>query len=460
MRAMKNIFPAPGGPPRLALFLLLLIVALSVPPAGVTVADEAHPYHLYLPAMKDSRMEELRALWVTRFDWTRWGQPASPDAIDQIVEDAAAAGFNAIFFQVRASADAYYRPGPEPWAARVSGVRLGEPPDTDWDPLAHFIAGAHERGLQLHAYINVYPVWDNCDTAPPADTTPTHFYYALRDEHGFTRVSDDGGEKLNGLQWNEDINVHCSGYRRATPASIFVDDHLMAVATHLVTNYDLDGLHLDHIRYGGRDTSCDPVSEARWGAPCFNGAYADWQRRQVNGTVARFYDEIVPLRAELMLSAAVWPVYRDIWDWGVNGGYDTYYQDSKGWLAAGTVHAISPMIYPAWYDGCMEKREWWSRKRWETLVADFQGDSLGRMVLPGIGGDTCSFAEIAARIQMARDLGTAGHALFSYGALARRDYFDDLAQGPYARPAVPPPLPTAPAPALGAEDDLSGGAGK
>jgi hypothetical protein len=51
------------------------------------------------------------------------------------------------------------------------------------------------------------------------------------------------------------------------------------------------------------------------------------------------------------------------------------------------------------------------------------------------------FSEIANRIQAARTMGTAGHAIFAYGYLLERGYFDDLAAGPYAEPAVPPPIP-------------------
>ncbi|MDX1665199.1 MAG: family 10 glycosylhydrolase [Candidatus Promineifilaceae bacterium] len=448
---MKKSLPALRAPLRLTLLLLLIVLGLSLPAVESVVAEEEGSHRLYLPAVKRGKIVELRALWVTRFDWTSWSRPADPAVIDTIVEDAEAAGFNAIFFQVRGTGDAFYRPGPEPWAARVSGEALGVPPPDDWDPLAYFISRAHERGLQLHSYINVYPVWDNCDSAPPEDASPTHLYYKLRDAHGVTRVVDEPDERLNGLQWNTNGDVHCSDYQRATPASIFVDNHLMEVATYLVSNYDLDGLHLDHIRYGGGGTSCDPVSMVRWGGPCFSGAYADWQRQQVSGTVARFYEEVVPLGSDLMLSAAVWPIYRDIWGWGVSGGYDRYYQDSKGWMEAGTIHAIMPMIYPAFYEECMEKREWWSRERWQTLVADFQMDSYGRLVVPGIGSDTCSFEEIEARIQMARELGTGGHALFSYSALARRDYFDDLAAGPYALVAEPPSLPPDAAPELSSD---------
>ncbi len=70
---------------------------------------------------------EFRGMWVTRFDWTSGTQPADPAKINEIVSDAAFAHINVIFFQVRANADAYYTPGLEPWAKRVSGT-FGQPP--------------------------------------------------------------------------------------------------------------------------------------------------------------------------------------------------------------------------------------------------------------------------------------------------------------------------------------------
>jgi uncharacterized lipoprotein YddW (UPF0748 family) len=227
---------------------------------------------------------------------------------------------------------------------------------------------------------------------------------------------------------------------------VFLDNHLLSVATDLVTHYDVDGLHLDHIRYENGSTSCDPVSEGRYGTSCFgyNGqeSYADWQRRQVNGTVEKLYDEIVPLKPNLWLSAAVWPIYKNYpsWNWpSVLEGYVDFYQDSKAWLSGSYVDSISPMIYPATFN-CPDN-SFWTQTRWNTLVSDFNAGRNGRYIIPGIGAGYCSFGEIEARINMARSIGTAGHALFSYSGLLARGFFDDLANGPYATPAVVPPIP-------------------
>ncbi len=376
-------------------------------------------------------MTEIRGLWVTRFDWTRYGQAAAPAKIDEIVQNAAMAGFNAIFFQVRGTADAFYQSNIEPWAQRVSGVALGQPPDPLWDPLAYFVQQAHAAGIQVHAYMNVYPVWSDCNNPPDPNATPTHFYYLLKNEHGVT------GGKLKGLQWHSNSAVLCDVYQRATPASVFGDNHYLAVAADLVTRYDIDGIHLDNIRYGASDASYDPVSQANYDSAY---TYPEWQRRQVNGTVAKFYNQIVPLKKGLWLSAAVWPIYVDYWGWGGLEGYHDYYQDSKAWIGGQNpyIDSISPMIYPGTYN-CPDN-SFWTQARWQTLVQNFQGDSNGRYIIPGIGAGYCTFDEIEARINMARQIGTAGHALFSYSSLLAHSYFDDLANGPYATPATVPDI--------------------
>ena len=417
------------------LFAVVLVIGLGL--ATVAAAIQGNDLYTFLPVVQSTEptptsppppLTEFRGVWVTRFDWTQFGQPANPAKIDEIVQNVALAGFNVIFFQVRGTADAYYTPGPEPWAARMSGGTLGQTPDPMWDPLAYLIAAAHSHNIQVHAYLNIYPVWDNCATVPPM-VSPTPLYHQLNQQYGTN----------NGFQWNTSYEVFCSAYILASPASTFTDDHLITVATYLADNYEIDGLHLDNVRYGGQSTSCDPVSEARFGAPCFSAGYANWQRTQVNGTVARFYNDVILNHPDLWLSAAVWPVHIDEWGWGSTQGYHEYYQDSKAWLADGTIDSISPMIYPGTYN-CPDN-SFWTLSRWTTLAEDFQADSSGRYVIPGIGTGYCTFAEIEARIAAARNAGTIGHALFSYGALRTNDYFDDLAAGPYIQPALVPDIP-------------------
>ncbi|PIE81488.1 MAG: hypothetical protein CSA11_03885 [Chloroflexi bacterium] len=392
--------------------------------------------------------EEFRGLWVTRFDWTEW-DGAHPSKIDEIVQDASSAGFNVLMFQIRGEADAYYSSNIEPWARRVSGNALGQPPGSEWDglgdPLSYMITQAHAAGLQVHAYVTVYPV-AACNAIPSASVWPTPLYHRLIAEHGMT------GSKVNGLQWLTTGEVFCSGdhYLWATPASLYHDWHVVSVVKDVANRYDIDGLHLDRIRYSDGSTSCDPVSLSITGR-CFGTppvgytSYQDWQRAQVNGTVNLIYHEVLAAHPDLWISAAVWPVHTKKAEWGwpesYKEGYYDYYQDSKAWIAGGYIDSISPMIYPASTSVCPDGNVYWSQSRWQTLVADFMAERNGRYIIPGIGGHYCSFSEIASRIQMARDMNTAGHAIFSYRLLSDKGYFDDLAAGPYAETAVVPGIP-------------------
>ncbi|MEM7798181.1 MAG: family 10 glycosylhydrolase [Chloroflexota bacterium] len=382
------------------------------------------------PTPEGGVLTEFRGVWVSRFDWTSSFSGANEAKIEEIVDNAAFAGFNVIFFQVRGEADAFYTPGLEPWSDRMTGGNLGD--DPGWDPLAKLIELAHAEGIQVHAYLNIYPIILGCE-APADGTTPRHLYYGVIDAHGVSNGNPSG------LQWTSTGTVHCAGgeYQRVSPASVYFDNHLLSVATDIVQRYDVDGIHLDHIRYA-RGGSFDPVSQSAYAVDETGLNYDDWQRRQVNGTVFKFYEQIVPLKEDLWLSAAVWPMYIDYWGWGGGEGYYDYYQDSKFWLEDGFIDSISPMIYPAQFN-CPDN-SFWSQSRWETLVRDFDGDNAGRYVIPGIGTGYCSFDEIEARINKAREIGTAGHALFSYRSLLTNSYFDDLRNGPYAQPAVVPEI--------------------
>jgi uncharacterized lipoprotein YddW (UPF0748 family) len=134
--------------------------------------------------------------------------------------------------------------------------------------------------------------------------------------------------------------------------------------------------------------------------------------------------------SDVILSAAVWPVYSE--------GRNYYYQDSQGWAAAGIIDALMPMIYPSSY-ACPDTHVW-TRDVWSTLASDFQDHSNGRHIVAGIGGGYCSFDEIAWRIERGRQIGTAGHALYSYSLLNNNDYWDEFTApgGPHEEPALAP----------------------
>lgn len=384
-------------------------------------------YTVYLPLTQRNYpiAEEFRGLWITRFDWTRFGYTVTTSDLDTIVDKAASAHFNALLFQVRGTADAYYSSTLEPWAARLTGSTtktLGS--DPGFDPLAYVITRAHQSGLQVHAYINIFPTWLCGVGAPPENTTPQHLFWTL--SHSATtwsawRMFSDPETPMN--------IATCSDYLWATPALSLTRNHITAVAADIVQRYDVDGIHLDLIRYPGSNYSFDPYtmqaySDALHISPTLT--ITEWrpnfQRAQIDAIVQQIYSATTALNPDLLVSAAVWPNY--------TSGYNSYYQDSKGWLANGIIDANMPMLYSS--DILNDLPAWTSRAQ------GFINDAYGRYVFPGISTDYTDVNQIIDRIEAARSLGAKGVALFSYGTMNDRGYWDDLANGPFALTATVP----------------------
>lgn len=369
------------------------------------------------PAGASSLPVEIRALWVTRWDFR------TADDIRWLADKAAAANFNALYFQARGNADAYYASALEPWAARLSDGVLGQ--DPGWDPLAVAVGEAHSRGLELHAWINVYPAW--LGVTPPAPAEPEAMVSRFNRLYGEQWVVWDRHQKP--MQLNDQ-------YLWANPGHWAVVDHITAVGYDIVARYLVDGLHLDNVRYPSWEYSRDPitldrVAQAQALEPGLDRK--EWQRRQVNKLVGRLHSAIQRVKPGLLLSAAVWPVYLETWEWWSAGdGYDGFCQDSVGWVDKQIADLICPMLYL----GSITTDD----DKYQALVEDFVARAGGDHVAAGITAAYDDFAVIARRIDLARAAGAAGQAIFSYGHVNQRGYWDDFVNGPYATPArtLPP----------------------
>ena len=192
----------------------------------------------------------------------------------------------------------------------------------------------------------------------------------------------------------------------------------------MADRYDVDGIHLDYIRYPHKQTSQDAVSLSRYDA---SRSWADWQRDQVLATVAG-----VSAMVEVPVSAAVWGVNENRWGWeGVSQGKHDFYQDSHAFLERGVVDAIAPMVY--W--PVREPRG--SRLDFRTLIADHVAHSHGRHVYAGISAEL-PYAQILECIQASRKAGAQGVVLFDYSQL--QPYLLDLKRDAFGEEAVVPSM--------------------
>ena len=372
---------------------------------------------------------EARALWVSRYEYD------SSARVAEIMTKAADAGFNLVYFQVRGMADALYRSSIEPCGVALCG-RLGGTPR--WDPLEVAVREAHARGLQLHAWINALTGWAAARPEVCAllrESEPGNPRHILRERPELAVRSRAGRPTPcpTGDGWIE--------YVYLSPANPEVRRRLARVAADIARRYPVDGLHLDHIRYPGRDFSYDAVSLAAWERarstrPAYD--FDQFRRDQVTAAVAGVRDSIDAARPGVALSAAVWGIYDDPWGWGSSRGVSWFFQDPREWARRGLLDAVVPMTY------YRVNRTYCGFADWACL-ADDHLEALqrrgGTPVYLGISADYGA-KEVLREIEMAREKGAAGVAIFSVRQLERQGLWRVLREGPFRTPArLPPPGP-------------------
>jgi uncharacterized lipoprotein YddW (UPF0748 family) len=345
--------------------------------------------------------EEMRGVWVSRWTWS------DREDIEAIMADIASGGFNAVFFQVRGTFDAYYNSAHEPWASRLSGT-LGE--DPGWDPLQVALDAAHAQGLELHAWLNTFPLWSG--TTLPPESSPAHALLA----HPDWLVADEGGEAMA-------LN---SSYVFASPGHAEVRARVAAVTADIAEHYEVDGIHLDYIRYPDPGMSHDAASEAAYADDDLGLSWEDWQREQVKETVRGVYSAV-----DVPVTAAVWGIHTNIWGWSaVSQGNIDYYQDSHAFLEEGLLDATLPMIYWPVTETVGDRLDY------RTLVADHVAHRGERHVYAGLGTEDLSYEQLIDCIIAAREEGAQGVVLFDYSTFSahmpdfRTDVFGEAAKVP------------------------------
>jgi uncharacterized lipoprotein YddW (UPF0748 family) len=363
---------------------------------------------LAVPASAATPAQEIRALWVTR------GEYASAADVQRIVADAASLNFNVILFQVRGNGTVYYKSKLEPWAFELTSrdpQTTGK--DPGWDPLAVAIAAAKKHGVELHAWVNVFPAWRS-QQYPPKESRQlwwSHPEWFMHDAAGDKMVPRDHrvNEKLK--DW----------YAFISPGVPEVQKYLADVCGEIVTNYDVDGLHYDYIRYPREidevrkpfraraqklgNWSYDPVSMKRFAAETGvakpdddESKWFQWRADQVTSTVETIADRVRPIRgAKLIISAAVGA---DPIDSKLGKG-----QDYFTWMDRGTVDGVFLMGYTDDLEKFTTQRKVVVEKRPKK---GFVAAGVGLRAEPDI---------VLEEIAITRKLGLDGFAGFSYGPL-------------------------------------------
>jgi uncharacterized lipoprotein YddW (UPF0748 family) len=360
---------------------------------------------------------EVRALWVTRSSLT------NPASIGAMVESAHASGFNTLLVQVRGRGDAYYASRHEPRPPALAAQ------PASFDPLATTIALARQRGLAVHAWVNVNLV--SSGTELPA--SPAHVVYRHADwlmvpralAFDLARTDPRSPEYLGRLaRWTRARSNDVEGLY-ASPIHAAAADHVSAVVEDLVTSYAIDGLHLDYLRYPSAefdysraallafrrhiDADMTPAERAQYGerdiaqlvgaTDRFPARWVEFRRSRLNALLMRVRTVAKRARPELALSAAVFP------DPGEAARIKM--QDWRAWLDHRLLDVVCPMAYTA--DAALFARQ----------IADVRQLAGPHAVWVGIGAYRLSSDQTVDKIRIARRLGADGVILFSYDSLAR-----------------------------------------
>ena len=401
-------------------FIIMLVLGVSLFNKLVNYKKyEIAPYKIPVKKKLEEKKQrcdahDLRAIWMSRFDYTRHLKTRDPEKIKKYISSTfkkmARANFNAVFFQVRGNADAYYQSKYEPWGELLTG-ELGR--DPGWDPLQYAIDEAQKYGLDLHAWVNVFPAWRG--SSKPQPTDPLHPFLHNPD----WLVHDSSGQPMK-------LNSH---YVSFSPGNPEVQAYLLQVLEDIVENYNVDGIHFDYIRYPeGGEYSKDPISLKRFKSEKGNPlklSWNDWQREQVTAFVSKAYNLLTARDSGLIVSAAVIGSYKQR-KWN---GYKRVYQDAKRWLELEKIDMIIPMLYVG-------------RKQNGSGFRAFASEWIGRRepnrkIIAGLGVFKISWQEVLREIDDYRNFGFDGCCFFSASSMSNRK-FNSLKHSKFKNPAKPP----------------------
>jgi len=367
---------------RLALPLLLL-TAVVTPSAGMT---------------------EFRGLYVDAF------HPGikTHEEVTQMVNAAKAANFNALFVQVRKRGDAYYNSKIEPKALDIA---------PDYDPLADVIQQAHAAGLEVHAWLTVYEVsldskWFKCPSNSVSLTHP-EWLMCLR----------DGNVKLaNNKIWVD-------------PGIPAVQDHFVATVLDLLENYDIDGVHLDNVRYPDIKSGYNASSVQRFGSekgltgiPADSDvAWCEWRCKQVTDLIRKLKSSLSATKPHLKLSASVCSESPKI-------AREVFLQEWDVWTKEELVDFVVPMLFI-------------TADRMPRYAAQALAAASTRAVYVGVGAYRLPADLTEKHILDVRAAGAQGIVVYSYHYL-RSDVssaacakLSDLRSSVFAEAATIPALP-------------------
>ena len=368
----------------------------------------------YTPA---SPKRETRAVWLTTYaslDWPK-AKATGPDGAEaqkaelrRILDRLQEARLNTVLLQTRVRGSVIYPSAIEPWDACLTGTAGRSP---GYDPLAFAIEECHKRGMELHAWLVAIPCFKTATAKRMGAKSVLKTHPELCVRHGDSWYLDPG--------------------QPGTAA------YLASICREITEGYDVDGIHLDYIRYPEKATSFnDRASYRKYGKKM---PKADWRRDNVTRCVREIYRAVKAVKPWVKVSSSPIGKFNDLarypsYNWNA---YSAVYQDAQGWLREGIQDMLFPMMY-------------FRDNHFYPFAIDWKENDCGRPVVPGLGIYFLSpqekdwpLRDITRELFFIRSLGLGGQAYFRYAHLDgnHKGLFDFLKEDFYPNPALPAKCP-------------------
>ena len=317
------------------------------------------------------------------------------------------ANFNTVLFQTRLRGDVIYPSIYETFAESLAG-KTGRNPG--YDPLKFAIEECHKRGMEIHAWMVCIP------------------------------AGNDRQVKLLGKQSVvKKKPTMCIHFKRAwylDPGNPETAKYLAAIAKEITMNYDIDGIHLDYIRYPeNAENFPDGKTFRKYGK---GKTISQWRRDNITSIVREIYNDVKLIKPWVKVSSSPVGKYDDTRRYSSKGwnAYNAVYQDAKLWLKTGIHDAIFPMMY-------------FRDNHFYPFALDWEENKHGRFVVPGLGiyflkqkAHEWDINEIMRQIYFTRRNGLDGQAFFRNEFLMKNTcgLTDSLKCRFYTYPAAVPPM--------------------
>lgn len=342
------------------------------------------------PQDRPLALSEVRGMWLDRGTIVKAKSEAD---LAEIFDRMALAGINTVFFETVNSSYTIY---PSEVAPQQNPLVKG------WDPLKAAVKLAHDRGMELHAW-----VWTFAAVNQRHNTIlglPRNYLGPVLSRHPDWGITDHEGSRFH----------YSSGKIFLDPANPEVRRYLRSLVTEIATDYEVDGIHLDYIRYpfqsptgkmtygygvAAREqfkgqTGYDPM-ELNPYHPLWS-KWTEFRIEQVDSFVAEVSQNLKQLRPELTLSTAVFPMPK-------RERLNKIQQHWEKWVGKEWIDLLIPMTYA--------KDSERLHSLTDPLLDEFKRGKA--LLLPGIR--LLNLSDVAAldQMQLLRGMSTQGYALFA-----------------------------------------------